>query len=466
MSEVPQQITQINIKSSEDKFTPKELLWKYLSYLPFFIVSIALAVSVGVFINRYTPRVYKVGTRIFVNSNKDNKIGGASRSSGEGDLIESALFSSKQINLDNEIVLITRAPLVQKIVTAHKFNYYYFNEGNLRTSEIYKNAPFELEALNWADSNTVAEFKIYNLTPTSVDIVSLQNKAAKKQTISWNKPFEINGSKLILHLNAPASQLNNNDQTYLFTYKPASQTAGEILGGLTATPYSNKTTIIKLELKGASVPKLSAILDALVVQYNYESLEDKSKVINNTINFINQRLDFVTKELGVVETDLKDFKNSNKLIDLTTQSGFAIGEKNGVEREYTMFGVKEQLFKMLAQQIRKMPLNDLKVIPSNIGLDAKDQKLASFDVYNTLVLKKLRDEPMLGKNSPILADLNLQIQNAYRAVLQTLTDYESTLQVERVTLQERIRKYDNMVGQAPGKEKTFVEILYLSLLYR
>ena len=134
MSEVPQQITQINIKSSEDKFTPKEVLWKYLSYLPFFIVSIALAVSVGIFINRYTPRVYKVGTRVFVKSNKDNKIGGASRSSGEGDLIESALFSSKQINLDNELVLITRAPLMQKIVTAHKFNYYYFNEGNLRTS--------------------------------------------------------------------------------------------------------------------------------------------------------------------------------------------------------------------------------------------------------------------------------------------------------------------------------------------
>ena len=65
-----------------------------------------------------------MGTRVFVKSNQDNKIGGAKRSGGEGDLIESALFSSKQINLDNELVLITRAPLMQKIVTEHKFNYH------------------------------------------------------------------------------------------------------------------------------------------------------------------------------------------------------------------------------------------------------------------------------------------------------------------------------------------------------
>ena len=475
MNELPQQITQINIKSSEDKFTPKELLWKYLSYLPYFILSIVLTVSAGVFINRYTPRLYKVETRVFVKSNKDNKIGGASRSSGEGDLIESALFSSKQINLDNEIVLISRAPLMQKIVQSHHFNYHYYNEGSIRTSEIYDTAPFEVQALRWADSTKISEFKLYNLSKNGVDIVCLQNDLEKKQTVSWNKPFKINGSDLVLRLKTPFDQLNKNEQTYLFTYKPAILTTSEILAGFTATPYSAKTTIIKLELKGGSVAKLSAILDALVIQYNNESLEDKSTVINNTINFINQRLGYVTKELGLVETDLKEFKNTNKLIDITTQSGFAMSEKNGLEREYTAFGVKEQLFKMLAQQIRKMPLNELKVIPSAIWIESKDQKLSSFDAYNTLVLKKLRDEPMLGKNSPILADLNLQIQNAYRAVLQTLTDYESTLQVERTALKDRMRKFDNLVGQVPEKEKTFVEIkrqqsvkegLYLYLLQK
>ncbi len=476
MSEVTPQITTINIQSTEQKFTPVEILWKYLAYLPYFIVSVAITVSIGTLINRYTPRVYKAGTRVFVTSNKDNKIGGSSRtSSGDGDLIESALFSNKQINLDNELVLITREPLIQRIVTSQHFNYYYFNQGSFRSSEMYGSIPFEVVAYKWADSNATTTFKILQINTKGAELTYSENKTMVHKKIIWDQPFDLRGNQLVLKFKPEYFTNAEKDPAYIFTYKPVAKTVSEIAASLIATPFSNKTTIIKLELKGASVDKSAAILDALVVEYNNQSLDDKSRVLNNTISFINQRLEYVTKELGVVETDLKDFKYSNKLVDLTTQSGFAIGEKNAVEREYTAFGVREQLFKMLSQQIRKMPMNDLKVIPSTLGIDAKDQKFATIEAYNTLVLKKLRDEPMLGKKSPMLADLNLQIQNAYKAVLQSVSDYEASLAVEKATLVSRIGKYDNLVGQAPGKEKTFVEIkrqqsvkegLYLYLLQK
>ena len=452
MSESSSEITQIKLESGEEKFTPMEILWKYLAYLPYFIVSIAIALGIGISMNRYTPRVYKADTRVFVTSNKDNKIGGSNRS-GEGDLIESALFSNKQINLDNELVLITRAPLIQRIVLNHHFNHYYYTIGSFRSSEVYGSVPFEVVAQQWADSNAVVSFKIKSLNITGAALQYPENKTILYKKIRWDQPFALQGNLLTLKHKPEFANSGEKNLEYQFTYKPPAQTVSEILSGLVASPYSNKTTIIKLELKGANVAKSAAILDALVEEYNQQSLDDKSKVLNNTINFINQRLDYVTKELGVVETDLKDFKQGNKLVDLPTQSGMAVQGKNAVEIEYTAFGVKEQLFKMLSQQIRKMPLNDLKVIPATLGLDDKGQKMAAIDAYNTLILKKLRDEPMLGKKSPILADLNLQVQNAYKAVLQSIADYETLLTIEKANLMSKMRAYDNLVGEAPGKGK-------------
>ena len=71
--------TQINIKSSESNFTPKELMWKYFAYLPLFIISFIVCFSIGIYIIRYTPPVYRVATRVFIKSGNENRIGGINK---------------------------------------------------------------------------------------------------------------------------------------------------------------------------------------------------------------------------------------------------------------------------------------------------------------------------------------------------------------------------------------------------
>ncbi|MFN5418898.1 MAG: GumC family protein, partial [Sphingomonadales bacterium] len=301
--------------------------------------------------------------------------------------------------------------------------------------------------------------------------VALAKEGAESIQVKWNQPFALQGNQLVLQAQGNAT---GNGKSYLFTYKPAGSAAREILSGLVASPYSSKTSIIKLELKGSNVAKCSAILDALVSTYNDESLLEQNLVLNKTIEFINQRLSFVTQELGEVEDGLRDFKVANKLVDIESQAGTALGVQNALEQEYVNFGVREQLFTLLSQQIKKLPQAGYGIIPATVLGDEK-VNFSSIEAYNQLVLKRLRDEPSLGKNSPLLADLSRQIQTAYQAVLQSLNDYESALRIEKASLQQRMRQYDAMIGQVPGKEKSFVEIkrqqgvkeaLYLYLLQK
>ena len=144
-----------------------------------------------------------------------------------------------------------------------------------------------------------------------------------------------------------------------------------------------------------------------------------------------------------------------------------------MEQEYTKLGIQEKLFNMVSQQIRQMPVDHLQIIPVNI--EEGNQKSGAVELYNSLVLKKQREEPFLGKNSPVLADLNAQVQNAYKVVLQTLSEQEQSLNFQKRALLERMRKFENMVGEVPANEKTLAEIkrqqnvkegLYLYLLQK
>ncbi len=122
MSEA-RELIQTNIKATENKFTPKELLLKYLSYLPLCVLSLGVSFTIGAYMIRYRQPVYQVSARLFIKSNSDNSVGGSSRSGGSGgDLIENSLFTSKQVNLDNEIAIISSPTIIQKIVQDNHFN--------------------------------------------------------------------------------------------------------------------------------------------------------------------------------------------------------------------------------------------------------------------------------------------------------------------------------------------------------
>ena len=215
-------LQQINLKSSEDKFTPTELLFKYISYLPLFVFSLSVSISIAVSILRYTLPVYKSTTRLLIKNNSDNKPS-FSRGGG-GDLIETALFSNNQFNIDNEIMAIKATPFIQKIVTDYKFNYSYLNEGNFKTTELYGNAPFTFESLNWRDSLSSFQIYLFNLSDSG-GIISSSKKMRDKMKFKWNTTISFAGNQFKLH----PQIVNGWNDNYFFNYDPAYSTANKII---------------------------------------------------------------------------------------------------------------------------------------------------------------------------------------------------------------------------------------------
>jgi len=464
----------MSIKNLEEKLTPIEQVLKYLAFAPWFFVSLPICLGICYFKIQTTTPIFKSTTNVLVKTSNDNKIGG-SRSSGggSGDLVESSIFSNRQINLDNELAMLSATPLLRRVVDLNQFNYYYYQLGKFRIKEI-STPPFRVEVNQWADSSETGTLFLAEIDQKG-GIVSLSSIDKKKKAVrfQWGQEIDINHNRF--RILRATEQLPAPDNLYKFECKSVAVAASEIKSSLVIAPYGVRTTIIKLELKGANPKKIPLILDAIVKEYDLQSVLDKNKVLVNTIDFIGQRLNLVTKELGDVETNIKDFKQENKILDIGTQTGSVLSQSAQIQQQLVQMGVQQQLYKMFYQQAKNMQL-DPQLLPVNIGISTSNEKLpGAIEQYNQLVLKKQREELSVGKNNPILVELKLQISQSYNQIMQILEDYGQAMEVQRKSLEKSLNQFDGMLSQAPAQEKTLIEIkrqqnvkegLYLYLLQK
>lgn len=94
----------------------KEQLLKYWAGWPLIVIVMAVCIGTGFLYTRYTTPKYVAFTSFLVKGNTE----GSGNSSN--DLIETALNGKREINLNNDILVISSAGLMQRVVSKYGFN--------------------------------------------------------------------------------------------------------------------------------------------------------------------------------------------------------------------------------------------------------------------------------------------------------------------------------------------------------
>lgn len=471
-----------NIKLSKEKFSPNEILYKYLSYLPYFFISLLLTYFVAVIYIRYSNPIYQASAQILVKSNQENDIGGSTKSTGSGlDLIESSLLSNKQVNIENEILVLSSPILLAKIIKNYNLNFIYYSVGKIRKIEIYNERPFTVEALQWKDSSKSLAFYLNNLNHNSVDIQFNNNsKSQKLQRIKLGEWMNIDDNIFRINYNDSSKTLKTfSNQTFYFVYNPINSYLRQLEKQLNISSHSKLSTAIDFELKGFNQEKNIYILNTLINEFQISNFEDKRSILLTTLDFISNRLQFITNELKNVELDLKKFKTNNKIVDIPSQSNLLLNEKSTLEKALIDIDIKTEAFKFIQTEINKIITSKIyTILPENVGIDYNESKRSansSISNYNYLVLKKQRELTLLGINSPIIQDLNNQIEAAFKGVIISLQDISQALNIEKKSINNKLVNIDISFRKIPAEENLYLNIkrqqnvkegLYLYLLQK
>jgi capsular exopolysaccharide synthesis family protein len=445
----------------------RELLFKYLAYLPLFILSVVICVGIGYIYIKYTVPIYNASTLLLVKPGEDNTI---SQTPGN-DPISIALTGGRKVNLDNEIEQLRSYPVIERVVKAGQFNLRYFTKGKINRYEIDKAGGFQLLPVQIADSSHAYTFTIPEYTLIGGEITwGGPDNEAHRQAFRWNDTLSIEGMRLVL---VPNKGLTPNTIPYTIVWEPIPQAIGEIQGGLSIAIPNPKTTTLQLNIKVENRFRGQEILNTLIEQYKLVDIDDKNRVARNSIAFIDQRLNIVQQELTQLEIDIKNYKERNHISDLSIMSQQYAATTKAFQDAIDGLQTKLSLAAMVNDYISK-PENNHKLIPSSMGIDDPTFMVLVAN-YNEVQLKKDKNAPYITSGGMISGDLENQLAQTRKSMLISLSNYQKAVREQLATQQKNLAVSDALLFSIPEKERELMDInrqksikesLYLYLLQK
>ena len=411
----------------EKPFNLYELIFKYLAYWPWFVVSVIVCVVLAFVYLRYQAPVYNVTASVLIKEEDSrNRSMGAASSALEA--LQSMGGFSMSNNFDNEVEIMKSRTLIKKVVTHLGL---YISTGEKRffgyNTPLYKTSPLEVymspeEAdkledkiklhLTYTSDNRLTVKAEYTLNeeeakiektfdklpavfPTPVGVISV---TVKDSLLTEWKKENIGNLQLISYINTPTA---------------AAKSYGE---HLSVNATSKTTTIAQMAAQNTSRQRAIDFINCLVAFYNQDANDEKNEVAMKSAEFIEDRINIINQELGTTETQLADFKQKSGLTDLTSDAQLALQENSKYEQLRIQNQTQIRLVEFLRDYINN-PANAHEVIPANVGLEDKDLSQI-IDQYNTLLIERKRLLLTSSETNPAVVNMNTGIE-ATRQHVQT-----------------------------------------------
>ena len=421
------------------EFNFKHEFFKYLRYWPWFICSLILFLTTSFFYLRYTPKVYSTHAKIKI----------LDENSGIELPTTALIVNRSNINLENEMEILTSYPLLERVVNRLKLSAYFFERGLVKSKPLVR-LPFDFEFTRSLDSITnpiqffisVEElgFKVtYETKNIEFSFPEFDTTKSEHQL-----PFELKwSSKFQKH------ELVGRDFEVLLV--PKKSAILNIKSRIKIEPVGEGSHILNLSIKDQNVINSERILNTLIDVFNQDDILDRQLIWKRTIDFVDERFVNLSNELDSIENYKKNFKINNSLVDVSTD-GIESLEQRAQSNE-KLFQIENQI---VVSKLIKRPLSEQKtsvsLLPANIGIENASIN-ALIKNFNDMVLQRQKLISSAGINNPTVKLLEANLSNLKSNINSSITAYITQLSLTRDQLSSRNKTFQSKVSEIPEKEQ-------------
>ncbi len=424
---------------------PKDFLFKYLHYLPWILVCGSFFLVLAYLKVRFSTPIFRVQSSILVKNEQGE--GGGARGNQQ---FEDIFSSEGSVNLNNEIEVLKSRPIMERVVRDLKLQTYYYNTGRIRSSLVYPNQPFALETLQLADSTANFECKI-TLLDTSKFLLN-QNKLP----IAVGQPFEIRGNRFCIRNNPNIDFSTFGSKEFKVGWRPASNAAVELIEAFKVGPVADQSTILTLSFTGENTTLGRDVLNTLMAVYDSVIIEDKNRLSNNTLHFIDKMMYELSDTLRNVEGTMKTYIIKNQAFNIDDQSKAYLNNIGEDSKERDQLNLKLSVLNWMLNYIGNKN-NIYELVPTNLGIEepALSQLISE---YNRVQLEREANLKTTKPDNPLILAMNSALEKLRTSMYQALSNVKQQYMISGQSLDKREQDLQGHISALPGKSMQLLTI--------
>ena len=415
----------------------RQFFYKIINKWHFFVVSLLIAFSIALLYNRYTKELYLVESSILVKEN--NSIGSAS------DLLFEKAMGSSKISLENKVLVLKSYPLVYSTLADLGFDISYSIVGNIKESETFI-APIKIKC---NDISKVIGKKII------IEYIDANEYNLIYDDYQKIHPF---GEEILFFKTKIRVELDTRFSSNIFI--PSTVVKFLDLKKLTLkyqekiliTQKDKKSTVIDISILEEDQLKGVKFLNKLTENYINGELIEKNTASKNTVSFINTQLKEMVDSLSLIEINIQEYKNRNKITDLSLKAQSIYNNISSVDTELAKSKNLNDYYNYLEDYINDGDnLQSISISNSSstndVGLNLITTQLVDLQIKKNMLL----DGGQI--NNPAVSQYNRQIKQLVLNLKEAINLSKSTNNLLISDYKNRINKMEASLGNIPKVER-------------
>jgi capsular exopolysaccharide synthesis family protein len=346
--------------------------------------------------------------------------------------------------LKSEAAVVNSRPILMQVVKNLNLNVEYFSAGEIKDSQLFTNAPITAKILAYTNEKFVSSQ--YSISEIKGDQFTLHSEKKKDVTGKFNIPLQLDFGTVILQRN---SAIKPNSE-YKIIFSNPIEKVKKLEKTIQVNIPDEKAMLMEISLIGSLPEKSEAVLNEVTKQYNLDGLRDKNLQAKNTQEFIDKRLEVITKDLSGVENQKEDFQNRNRIVDLQAQAELAL--QNTSENTKVLLQQQAQL-DLLNSLSAEASKGNNQLMPSNLGLNPSLEQ--SISQYNLLIISRNKTLKQATNENPAVIEMNREIASLKSIIRDNINEQKQTVQTGISQLQNQITTSNNVIEKVPGQSKVY-----------
>ncbi|MBQ1884566.1 MAG: chromosome partitioning protein ParA, partial [Bacteroidales bacterium] len=463
----------INQPSTNNQVDINAILGACFTRWWWFIISIFIVMAVAVIYLLITPNTYTRNSTFLIKNTDGNT---SSFNSQLTSFSEMGLFDSKS-TVYNELEVLRSPILILETIQRLHLDYNYYVDTRFKKVVIYGDSLPVTARLTDNDDFIQGGFTLKLDTDGSFracEFYSPRWEGFAADVIDGLVGQEVSTPLGNLLISSTPKYAELRKPVTIYVSRQPYRTALQVYSKkFSADLADKKSSVISLTMDDENIQRAEDFLNTMYTVYNEKWIEDKNQSAIGTAAFINNRLEIIERELGMVDSDVSSFKSVNLLPDVEKSSEKFYTQANALQNEIVSLQTQEAMAKNVRDYISDTTKkNTLLPLYSGSNNSTAEKQITE---YNSCIIKREQIISTSSDKNPLVIELDETISQLRRAIVGSIENQIKVLDAQIASLEKNLNKSLSHISSNPDKAKQLLSIvrqqkvkesLYLFLLQK